>query len=64
MDETREVNVGNKVVKPIHHSRDLKKPERHIFNSGYLKKPERHIFNSNIWTVIPYNDILFIDTAL
>lgn len=51
MDETREVNVGNKVVKPIHHS-------------GDLKKPERHIFNSNIWTVIPCNDILFIDTAL
>lgn len=51
MDETREVNVGNKVVKPIHPSEDL-------------KKPERHIFNSNIWTVIPCNDILFIDTAL
>ena len=51
MEDTRKVNVGNKEVKPIHHS-------------GYLKKPERHIFNSNIWTVIPYNDILFIDTAL
>lgn len=51
MDKTREVNVGNKVVKSIHHS-------------GDLKKPERHIFNSNIWTLIPYNDILFIDTAL
>ena len=51
MEDTREVNVGNKVVKAIHHS-------------GDLKKPKRHIFNSDIWTVIPCNDILFIDTAL
>ena len=47
MNETRDVNVGNKMVKPIRHS-------------GDLKKPERHIFNSNIWTVIPCNDILFM----
>lgn len=36
MDETREVNVGNKVAKPIHHSGDLKKPERHIFQFEYM----------------------------
>lgn len=34
MDETREVNVGNKVVKLWYHSEDLEKPERSIFNSN------------------------------
>lgn len=43
--------MRNKVVKSGYHS-------------GELEKPKRHIFNSDIWTVIPCNDILFIDTAL
>lgn len=51
MDETREVNVGNQMVGLGYYG-------------GECGKPERHIFNSNIWTVIPCNDILFIDTAL
>lgn len=33
MDETREVNVGNKVAKPIHPSKDLKKPENIIIQT-------------------------------
>lgn len=51
MDETREVNVGNKVVGLG-------------YCGGECWKPERHIFNSDIWTVILCNDILFIDTTL
>lgn len=42
MDETREVNVGNKVVKPIHHSGDLKKPKDTSFNFEVTSK---------IWTI-------------